>query len=202
MWKDLFKSKAQRELEAQQAKEKLEADIRAGIEAERVQAEQQRVQAEQEQERIRLEVEAQILQGKLESKTPWWEEIPGMEEANYVHERYRWNQALIKDAIRQGCKGDNDNEVFQSFLDKLAEDERQAVITADREAKRRSSDPWVDVTSETIHEDGRIEIQMDWNDAFIKYLRQHGFKGANEEVLVQQWLASIQKEAEEGGDYQ
>ena len=51
-------------------------------------------------------------------------------------------------------------------------------------------------------EDGRFEIEMDWNDAFIKYLRQHGFRGANEEILVQQWLASIHKEIEQGGDFQ
>lgn len=195
MFKNLFKSKQQRELEAQQAKELLEKELREKIEAERI-------AKEIEAERIRLEVEAQILQGKLDSKTPWWEEIPGMEDANYVHERYRWNQALIKEALKLGCKGDSDSEVFQSYLDKLAEDERQAVLIAEREAKRRSSDPWVDVTSEVIHEDGRFEIEMDWNDAFIKYLRQHGFRGANEEILVQQWLASIHKEIEQGGDFQ
>ncbi len=134
MFKNLFKSKQQRELEAQQAKELLEKELREKIEAERI-------AKEIEAERIRLEVEAQILQGKLDSKTPWWEEIPGMEDANYVHERYRWNQALIKEALKLGCKGDSDSEVFQSYLDKLAEDERQAVLIAEREAKRRSSDP-------------------------------------------------------------
>jgi hypothetical protein len=202
MFKDLFKTKEQRALEAQQAKDLLEQQIRDEIERERLANEAKEAQRLADEAQIRLNAEAQILQAKLDSKTPWWEAIPGKEDAIYIHERYRWNQALIKEALKQGCKGDSDNEVFQSYLDKLAEDERQAVLIADREAKRKSSEPWVDITSERHHEDGRFEIEMDWNDAFIKMLRQHGFRGANEEVLVQQWLASIHKEVEQGGEYQ
>ena len=57
-----------------------------------------------------------------------------------------------------------------------------------------SAEPWVEVVGEKIDEDGRIELQLDWNAAFVKYLRLNGFRGATDDVLVQAWLAALEKD--------
>ncbi len=147
-----------------------------------------------EEERTRKEVEAKLLQEKMDSTTPWFEPIIGSEDTAFIHQRYRWNQAFIKDLIKKGHKGDTDSEVFQSYLARQDEEERQRVIAEEREKKRLSAEPWVEVVGEKIDEDGRIELQLDWNAAFVKYLRLNGFRGATDDVLVQAWLAALEKD--------
>lgn len=200
-WKDLFKSKEQRA--AEQAA--LEAVLRKKIEDEaahaRTLADEEAERKRVEEENLRKKVEADILQAKMESTTPWFEPIIGAEDATFVHERYRWNQAFIKDLIKKGHAGETDNEVFQSYLDRQLEEERQRVVEEEREKKRLSAEPWVEVIGEKIDSDGRIELQLDWNAAFIKYLKLNGFRGQTDEILVQTWLAALERDAT-GEDYQ
>lgn len=58
-------------------------------------------------------------------------------------------------------------------------------------AKMKSSkDPWVDIRG--INQDDRgIKIELDWNDAFVKYLREHGYTGANDEAIVHRYVAEV-----------
>lgn len=194
-WKELFKSKEEKA--AEQAA--LEAVLRKKIEDEAEHARQLRAEEEErkrvEEENLRKKVEADILQAKMESTTPWFEPIIGAEDATFVHERYRWNQAFIKDLIKKGHTGESDNEVFQSYLDRQHEEERQRIVEEEREKKRLSSEPWVEVIGEKIDSDGRIELQLDWNAAFVKYLKLNGFRGQTDEILVQTWLAALERDA-------
>ncbi len=192
--KELFKTKEQRAAE-QSAREaelrkQFEEEAQAKRDAEAIASAERLV----EEERLRKEVEAKILQEKMDSATPWFEPIIGSENASFVHERYRWNQAFIKDLIKRGHKGETDSEVFQSYLVRQEEEERQRIIAEEREKQRMSSEPWVEVVGEKIEESGRIELQLDWNAAFIKYLRLNGFRGATDDVLVQSWLAALERD--------
>lgn len=192
--KEIFKSKEQRAAEQAARDAELRKQFEAEAEAKR-QAEVAAAEARAvEEERVRKEVEAKLLQEKMDSATPWFEPIIGAENATFVHERYRWNQAFIKDLIKKGHKGETDSEVFQSYLARQEEEERQRVIAEEREKKRLSAEPWVEVVGEKIDEDGRIELQLDWNAAFVKYLRLNGFRGATDDVLVQAWLAALEKD--------
>ncbi len=187
MFKDLFKSKEQREQEARVLAESI-----AKAERERL-LEEQRQQLETEA-RIRREIEENRIKERMESNTPWYEPIIGSEDATFVYEKYRWNPAFIKDLLKKGHRGETDNEVFTSFLIRQEEDERQRILDEERDKKRNSSEPWVEVIGEHIDDEGRIEIQLDWNDAFIKYLRRNNFRGATDDILVQAWLAALEKE--------
>ena len=56
---------------------------------------------------------------------------------------------------------------------------------------QNSNEPWVEMKSiETDPEHG-IRLELDWNDAFVQYLRQAGYTGRDEETIVRKWLASI-----------
>lgn len=55
-----------------------------------------------------------------------------------------------------------------------------------------------------IRENGQIELKIDWNDEFIKELKANGYNGANEEVIIQQYLATLHRrllEEEKGGEF-
>ena len=188
---DIFKSKATRQ-----------AEHAALVEAIKQSVEKEAEELAAEQQEIRKGIEARILQEKLDSKTPWFEPIIGGEEATFLNERYRWNDAFIKDLIRKGHSGETDIEVFQNYLDSQEQTANQKIIDAERDAKRASSDPWVEVIGENITDDGRIELRLDWNPAFIHYLRKSGFRGANDDVLVQAWLISLDRNLDDPAQFQ
>lgn len=39
-----------------------------------------------------------------------------------------------------------------------------------------------------------IKIDLDWNEGFVVYLKQHGFTGADDDTIVQKWLAALTKQ--------
>jgi len=44
-----------------------------------------------------------------------------------------------------------------------------------------------------INDKGQIALKVDWNDAFIKELKKAGYNGANDEVIIQQYLATMHR---------
>jgi hypothetical protein len=59
--------------------------------------------------------------------------------------------------------------------------------------KKRSKKPWVEIVSDGI-EDGQVKLEFEWNDAFIKEIRDHGFVGHTEEECIQQWLEALTRQ--------
>lgn len=57
-------------------------------------------------------------------------------------------------------------------------------------AMKESTDPWVDILGGVQTDEG-IKIELDWNDAFVKYLRANGISGAKDEVIVQKWVTLL-----------
>lgn len=64
-------------------------------------------------------------------------------------------------------------------------------IVKEHEDKKNSPEPWVEVTGESIDPVRGIQIKLDWNDAFIQYLKENGITGKNEDMAVQKWLALL-----------
>lgn len=61
---------------------------------------------------------------------------------------------------------------------------------ADR-AKREGKEPWVEIKSADYSDVRGIHIELDWNEAFIQYLKDNGITGRDEETAVQKWLAFL-----------
>jgi hypothetical protein len=62
---------------------------------------------------------------------------------------------------------------------------------AEDEARRNSPEPWVEIKSESVDPVKGIQIELDWNEAFIQYLKDAGIKARDEETAVQKWLAFL-----------
>lgn len=88
-----------------------------------------------------------------------------------------------------------------------AEKEAQRKKEIEEEAKKQreeelkqSDEPWVDVKGIVQDPTKGIKVELDWNDAFIDYLKQNGFSGADDEQIVQKYIALIYKQMVETMD--
>ncbi|HDY84675.1 MAG TPA: hypothetical protein ENH74_03200 [Methylophaga sp.] len=70
----------------------------------------------------------------------------------------------------------------------------QRAVSEESEKFRDSKEPWVTIIGDTISEEG-IQLALDWNDAFVKYLKAQGVTGADDTQVVQHWLAMISRQA-------
>lgn len=59
------------------------------------------------------------------------------------------------------------------------------------EARRNGTTPWVEIKSADFDAVKGIHIELDWNDAFIQYLKDNGIKARDEDTAVQKWLAFL-----------
>lgn len=223
-FKELFKSKEQREKELAEAvakRVKEDNELAAAVAAQTAErlrkeaeetarlqeiadeeAERLRVLEAQEVERIKTEHTAALLQAKFDSDTPWFEPIIGADPNGLLHERYHWNKAFISSLTKKGFHGETAAQIFQAYLDEQDAMERRRIVEEEREVKRNSSEPWVEVVGEKINDDGQIELQLDWNAPFIKYLRMNGFRGATDDIIVQQWLVGLDRVLDNPETYQ
>jgi len=75
------------------------------------------------------------------------------------------------------------------------------------EHMKASSEPWVEVLGMTETDKG-VRTELEWNDAFVDYLRANGVSGADDDQIVQKWITLLlrdmadQMEGRFGGDYQ
>lgn len=53
--------------------------------------------------------------------------------------------------------------------------------------------PYVEIVGSDVDPRKGIQISLDWNDAFIDYLRKNGFTGTSEEAVVQLWITHLYK---------
>lgn len=67
------------------------------------------------------------------------------------------------------------------------------IVSEEAEKYRDSKEPWVTIVGETVTEDG-IQLSLDWNAAFVNFLRAQGIAGTDETQVVQKWLAMIAKQ--------
>lgn len=79
----------------------------------------------------------------------------------------------------------------------------EVALAADRSKRYDSSEPFVEIVSETFSEEGGVQLRLDWNAPFINYLKKNGFTGPTDEAIVDNWLISLSREriAEGGSEY-
>lgn len=61
-------------------------------------------------------------------------------------------------------------------------------------AQREGTDPWVAVLSSAVDPTRGLQIELDWNDAFVAYLRQNGLTGKDDRTVIHKWLSQLSQE--------
>lgn len=70
------------------------------------------------------------------------------------------------------------------------------------EERRNGSEPWVEIKSAEFNEVKGIQIELDWNDAFVAYLRENGITAREDDSVVQKWLLMLYKDLIERLEHQ
>lgn len=91
-----------------------------------------------------------------------------------------------------------EKEAKEEVEHQLREAEKELTIFREKQQqfddKRNGTDPWVEVVGESIDPVRGIEIRLDWNDAFIQYLKDNGITGKDEETAVQKYITLLYKD--------
>lgn len=126
----------------------------------------------------------------LQSLKNWWNKDKIAEAA--LDARF---EAIAATMAASAAALQTAQEEKAALEEELAETKEQvgmfrAQEEADR-AKREGTEPWVEIKSADYSETKGIHIELDWNEAFIQYLKDNGMKGKDEELIVQKWLAFL-----------
>jgi uncharacterized protein YbaA (DUF1428 family) len=116
----------------------------------------------------------------------WWnrDQIQRDHDKKMMDELERYSNALAEE---RAAKLVVENELAET------KDEVgvfRAKDAADK-AKREGTEPWVEIKSADYSEIKGIHIELDWNEAFIQYLKDSGLKAKDDEAIVQKWLAYL-----------
>ena len=116
---------------------------------------------------------------------------------NWWNRDKKEKQALLAtvEALRQ--HNDEISNTLKRVTDQLQIETARASTPEPEVSVYDSSEPWVEIKSEGVNDVKGLYLQLDWNDAFIEYLKDRGLKAADEEALVQKWLAMLYQDMTE-----
>lgn len=73
------------------------------------------------------------------------------------------------------------------------EEERKSQLSAHQkylEQMYASTEPWVELQSWADTPQG-VKVELEWNDAFVLYLKNQGIEGIDDDQIVQKWVALL-----------
>ena len=95
------------------------------------------------------------------------------------------------------------NQVLRELDDRDAREREKERIKREEDLKAReqylsrmksSPEPWMELVAISANEKGQIKIELDWNDAFVKQLRENGFVGPDDETVMQRYVAVLARD--------
>jgi len=136
--------------------------------------------------------------------TLFWHKYVGVKEPWAVEVKDSHGQLSIKDC----------NAAYVRDLRARLPEELTSAATNDEVIKlwtdrynHEKIEPKLEVVHSGILPDGRIKMQLEWNDAFIRQLQERGIQGETEEKMVENYLAAMTRKVdadmyddEEGAD--
>lgn len=69
--------------------------------------------------------------------------------------------------------------------------EKRLIEEGEKKKIQESDEPYLSILSDNMDKDGNVTMVMDWNQAFIKRLRDAGFKGITDDQVIDAYLYRI-----------
>jgi len=88
-------------------------------------------------------------------------------------------------------------EIVEEMKEQKVYEEKEIELRREQEDMERanyvammkdSDEPWCEMDSRVRDTEKGSRVKMDWNDAWIVYLKQAGLQGADDEQIMQQYL--------------
>jgi len=102
-------------------------------------------------------------------------------------EEIRAEEKQRREEIQAAEKRARDEERGRREAEEKAREEEAALMKA-------SEEPWVDIKGIVEDPEKGIKIELDWNDAFVKFLRENGYTGTDDETVIQRYVAVLAKQ--------
>jgi len=138
-----------------------------------------------------------------EIETPVTETKPNVSTILSGEELQAIKEQLMAQVVDE-LKDDRTRKIEEAKFRREQEDvEQQKYI----EKMKQSPDPWVDIIG-WVRTDEGVKVELEWNDAFVDYLRANGINGADDEQVVQKWVTLLlrdmadEMEQRYGSDYE
>lgn len=84
-------------------------------------------------------------------------------------------------------------ELTQNAIDRHELKKEAAEIKAADE-RQKSDTPFVEIISDGYDPELGVQLQLDWNAAFINELKSKGYTGLSERDIVNKWLIAVHKQ--------
>lgn len=93
----------------------------------------------------------------------------------------------IKQQIIHEMKNERTLAMEEAAIRRTEEaEERQRYFTK----MKASPEPWVEIIG-WVETDQGVKVELEWNDAFIDFLKVEGVSGTDEDQVVQKWVALL-----------
>jgi hypothetical protein len=98
--------------------------------------------------------------------------------------------------LREKQEEFNDYRVESAVAEAKVRDELAVLQKAEdeREAKKTSNTPWVEISSTEFDPNRGIKMSVDWNDAFIAHCKGCDIRGTTDDEIGRKWLAWVAAE--------
>lgn len=60
-----------------------------------------------------------------------------------------------------------------------------------KKASNGRNEPYVKITGILQEADGRIRLELDWDDKFITHLKSNGYTGVDDTAIIQRYIAEL-----------
>lgn len=99
--------------------------------------------------------------------------------------------AKIKDQLKNQILDElKDQQTLKQEEAKKRRAEEKAEQEKYFETMKKSPDPWVEIVG-WVHTNTGVQVELEWNDAFVNYLRSNGVSGSSDEQVVQKWVTLL-----------
>ncbi len=112
-----------------------------------------------------------------------------------------WNRKKIRDEQINSkfdeltSRLDNLNSELTNTKEELTQANSELEVFRKQEEidneKRNGIVPWVEIKGDSIDPVKGIQIELDWNSAFIQYLKDNGLEAKDDDALIQKWIAML-----------
>lgn len=102
------------------------------------------------------------------------------------------SKETLKKEIREELAAEAEEKAREEAR-RVAEAEEKARLEEEQRMKN-SDEPWVEIRGIVEDKEKGIKIELDWNDAFVKYLRKNGYTGVDDDAVIQRYIAVLSKQ--------
>ena len=83
--------------------------------------------------------------------------------------------------------------------EKMAGMEKELKEYLDMKKRKESEEPYIQIISQSFDDTNGLQMELDWNDAMINYLKRNGYRGLDDEDIIMKYVSDLFNEKVKNG---